>query len=1008
MTIKKSHCIAAILLLLFITQRSFAQDKYHTVWYSADSNHLPQNSVKSITPDKYGFLWISTENGIVRYDGQNFKTYNSENIEGLTANRMKIFNGKIHKDSIVIINEKGEALLIKNRSIKRIYNVPVTNRSLENINKKTYNEYYSFIYSFKNGNYVYTSKGNIFTLKNDIITKYDTAFKIIKQFKYPYNASLQVFAINGNLYHSGKNNDYSLCESTTPKYRKFDRKFGKNTQIYSNTLTDQTFIYSDKSLYLLTEQKGILKTTLIFEDFDCIANNIASVYYDVKHEILFLGSTNKGLLIARKKFFNHNATDYHHPSGTDDVYYALSQYTNSSILASTGEIFNKNGETSIINIGGYTDKYNLIIDDNGDVWTKEYEMLYCFSKVSGFKQHKKWKIDNSISTMTKGLNGYIYISAFVEKGDKGGYLYAVDTKKSNPEPTLLFKMNIACSDIKNKDMNTLWAGSWDGIYKIHLRQKTTEKIKGIDKTLVRSIYAPNSTETWICTYNKGIYLIKDDKITQLPVDRKGYLLNSHCIIEDKHNFLWITTNKGIFQVSKQDVYAYAYKKCKNVYYHIYDKNAGFINNEFNGGCNPCGVYLGNETIFFPSMDGIVYYNPSEIKRSTPSSHIYIDEISIDGKKSIINNAIAINRNFERVQFFITSPYYGNPYNQNIDIKLEGPVMQDWSAINDDNVSFSTLPPGKYVLRARKLSGFGSKYIYNSVAFTITPAFWQTRIFTLLSIVFIVITSYSLFILRIRYIKHKNIQLEKLVVIKTQQLHDTIAELRKTKDDLSSQIINHKTVIRTITHDIKSPLNFMAITGKFLYNNIENPSKTFKEDIKAIYTSSLQLYNFVDRFLEYAKEYDLKNYNPQPYNLYLLVSEKILFFKNIAFANSTSIINNINPNTTISANRHLLSIILHNIIDNGVKNTFNGKITITTFVSANNVFNLSIEDTGNGMNSEMVTYYKNLISGSVTETRKSGIGLHIIIDLLIIMEGTMTIDSQLNTGTTIIISFPQKD
>ncbi|MFI0426350.1 MAG: two-component regulator propeller domain-containing protein [Flavobacterium sp.] len=63
--------------ILLIIQLGFSQQNYHEEWYSADTEHLPQNSVKSIAPDKYGFIWMTTENGLVRFDGSNFKTFNS-------------------------------------------------------------------------------------------------------------------------------------------------------------------------------------------------------------------------------------------------------------------------------------------------------------------------------------------------------------------------------------------------------------------------------------------------------------------------------------------------------------------------------------------------------------------------------------------------------------------------------------------------------------------------------------------------------------------------------------------------------------------------------------------------------------------------------------------------------------------------------------------------------------------------------------------------------------------
>jgi ligand-binding sensor domain-containing protein len=35
-------------------------------------NGLPQNSIKDIVKDKYGFMWLSMEGRILRYDGSSF------------------------------------------------------------------------------------------------------------------------------------------------------------------------------------------------------------------------------------------------------------------------------------------------------------------------------------------------------------------------------------------------------------------------------------------------------------------------------------------------------------------------------------------------------------------------------------------------------------------------------------------------------------------------------------------------------------------------------------------------------------------------------------------------------------------------------------------------------------------------------------------------------------------------------------------------------------------------
>lgn len=992
------------LLLLIISQSTFAQTSYHTIWYSSDSNHLPQNSVKAITPDKYGYLWLSTENGLVRYNGQNFKVFNLENIKNITSNRMTFFRGNPDQDSIITLNEKAETILINNRTVKRI------NKSSKH--KPIFSP--SFIglpgvhYARLNDTITIRTGNSKYIIDNKGIKQYNSLNRLLHQYNYTYKDSAQFFFNSGNLFIINKNNNYTSFSDGSIKTHQFDNFFSKKSKVYTNVPAQQCFIYSNKQLFYIKSSIGKITALPVFENFDLNQNNIVSVYYDEPNDILYLGSSNKGLLIIKKQDFKHNATPYYHSSGTDDVYYALAKYSENSIIASSGEIFAQNGNTSLINIDRYSDKFMLISDNNGDLWTKRGIKLYCFDKKSGFKKFRQWKFKNSLTSLFKAPDGKIWIGMFNNKGKKGSFLYNINPEEINPDPKLFLKLDFAVATLNTIDDEVLWCGSWKGLYKITLKNKTVSKVIDIPNVQVRSIYCKNPNEIWVCTYGKGFFLHKNNKTTAFPIDKEQFLLTTHCIIEDKTGFFWITTNKGMFLILKQDLLDYADSKLEKVYYHAYNKNAGFKNNEFNGGCNACGIYLNSETIFFPSMNGIVYFNPEKVKNRLPENDIYINEIDIDHKTAFASDTLTLSRNFEKAKFFINSPYFGNAYNQNIETKLEGPIGQDWTPMTEDNVSFSNLPPGNYTLKARKLSGFGSQWITKDFNFTVAHAFWQTGWFTALMITLSLLLIYFVYKLRIRYIKYKNVQLQEQVILQTQQLQNTITALRKTKDDLDRQIINHKNLIKTITHDIKSPLKFMAITGRFIYNNFDKQEATLKDDIQAMHTSSAQLYHFVDNFLEYAKETDINNNESEPYLLHNLIDEKIGFFKNIALAAKTSIINNTANDLYLTINKHLLSIILHNLLDNAIKNTFDGVVTFETSVK-DKIITITVKDTGNGMNDQKIEYYNKLsLNINTPKPKYKEMGLHMIIELLAIMEGKINISSTKTTGTTISLFFTIKD
>lgn len=989
---------------MFLGLHTYSQDNYSLKWYSADSNHLPQNSVKSIAPDKYGYIWLATESGLVRYDGQRFKVYNSDNVHGLKADRFYIFGGSVSKDSLIIRNEINQLIYITKRDVRVVNKADMTlPLKLKPPFRMKFTEAVTSSYEIAANDYfrIHGDNDYYFIIGNDTIRKYDHKNRQLLAFRYKYPVKSEFFMQSGDLYLLGKDNDYIKFQGSYPKHYTFDHFFNDPYNVYTNMVAQQAFIFSENKLYYVKEVFGKLKIKCILEDFSLPHNNISSLYFDEKNDILYLGSASKGLLVVRKQAFKHNVATFQHDNGTNGVYYSLIKHKKGHVLSSTGEILNRDGNAERINIGHLSDKYMLARSDEGDLWTKNDDIIYRIKKESGYKEHISWPLDTTVKTLTK-IDGKIWVSAANETKSKGT-LHFIDIRTNKFSSFLHLDFAPTCLQ-GNADDDLLWVGSRFGLYRINKKTKAFEKIERTEDVNVRSIYIKSKNEIWITSYNKGILLYKDNILTIFPPDKNEYLLTSHCIVEDKKGFFWITTNRGLFQVKLSDLYNYVKGKNNKVYYYYYDKGEGFNNNEFNGGCQPCGVYIDQKTIFLPSIEGVVNFNPENTRPIEPHNGIYVDEIVVDSTAYKSTDGLLFKRNFDRITFFISSPYFGNQYNQNIEVKLEGEINQGWVNLKDGSISFSTLPPGDYILTARKLNGFNSEFITKQISFCVKPAFWQSKWFFIFTGVLILMFIVVIVKFRIKYIRYKNILLEKKIAIQTAQLRNTITALRKTQENLSRQNANHKKLIKTITHDIKSPLRFMAITGKYVYSNLDKDNVNLKDEIESIYTSSIQLYHFVDEFLEYTKEND-NNSKSELYYLFLLVAEKIDFFKNIAASKKIELFNNIPMDITVTINKHLLSIIIHNLLDNAIKNTYTGTVYFTSSIQGK-ILKISIKDTGIGMSDEQVKYYNNLMKNKDTDgyTATAGMGLHAIIELLLILKGDMEIISSEHIGTQFILSF----
>lgn len=74
---------SAFLLLWPLT---FTAAQYRVESWTTD-NGLPQNSVRSITQTRDGYLWLTTFDGLVRFDGLHFTIFDKSNTKGLSSNR---------------------------------------------------------------------------------------------------------------------------------------------------------------------------------------------------------------------------------------------------------------------------------------------------------------------------------------------------------------------------------------------------------------------------------------------------------------------------------------------------------------------------------------------------------------------------------------------------------------------------------------------------------------------------------------------------------------------------------------------------------------------------------------------------------------------------------------------------------------------------------------------------------------------------------------------------------
>ena len=278
---------------------------------------------------------------------------------------------------------------------------------------------------------------------------------------------------------------------------------------------------------------------------------------------------------------------------------------------------------------------------------------------------------------------------------------------------------------------------------------------------------------FIGTYGKGYYIYKDGKMKAMPLDKNNFLSHVHGFILDKYGYCWMSTNHGLFKSNLADILNSFEHNGDKIYYHYLGRNDGMDITEMNGSYSPSVLQMQNETISFPTMDGLLWIDPEKAVPILPSGDIYIDEIQVDNEK--ISADSMSKRPFPpttgEIAIQLGFSAWCNKQNLYIDYDLNN--SGKWKPVNTDNeavIRLYNLPHGDYNLRIRKMNGFGvNNYSYNEFHFHINPPWFQQWWFYLL-LGFLTMGLGRLYVkLRTRQYVIRHRKLEQQVFEKTKEL-----------------------------------------------------------------------------------------------------------------------------------------------------------------------------------------------------------------------------------------------
>ena len=312
-------------------------------------------------------------------------------------------------------------------------------------------------------------------------------------------------------------------------------------------------------------------------------------------------------------------------------------------------------------------------------------------------------------------------------------------------------------------------------------------------------------------------------------------------------------------------------------------------------------------------------------------------------------------------------------------------------------------------------------------------FMIITIFLVIAISFLIFSRFKSRITNAKLLKEKNEQiasinkqlvslnneLEQKIKDRTKELQEEIQNKLQIESTLSSTIEKEKRAnylkdffLSNISHEIRTPLNAISGLAALLERKFEGEKESvINEFISGIIQNSNRLLNLLNNIIDFsrleANDIIIKQESFSVNDVASSVCELHRFKINDKKLNLET---NFQDIPTVISDKENLAKIINDVIDNAVRYTDKGTISIETgyYKDYEEVY-IRIKDTGQGIDSEFLPH----IFASFTQESKGferkyqgmGLGLPLAKRLIELMNGRIEISSKKGTGTIVSLFIP---
>ncbi len=564
--------------------------------------------------------------------------------------------------------------------------------------------------------------------------------------------------------------------------------------------------------------------------------------------------------------------------------------------------------------------------------------------------------------------------------------------------------------------NNTWLATSTGLYCIDpdkgitAHYGTTEKGKNnLLSDYIQHLYQDSTGIYWLATANAG--LIRWNKATgeQRQYSKLNGLSsnNLYAVYEDKRGFLWISSDYGLMRFNKTEEQV-----------TLYTQEDGINHYEFN---RIAHHQAADGRLYFGGLNGLIAFYPEAFYDTTNTD---ANAIIVSGLQQYIGtrgnlvdltnellttNRIILNPGDRFFAIAVAVPDYMNSRKTVYYYRIDG-VDKDWTKTDNPDIRFGRLPYGNYTLRIKAQLPSGNFSGEKHISVWVKRPWYLKWWFYVLAALLVAMSVRLFYRWRIRLLEQRKKELEKIVDMRTAELIADKVTIEKQAAELMQLDEMKSNFFVNVAHQLRTPLTLIAGPVKKLMQP-ENISPQTYPYLKLAEQNIQELQQKVNEILDFSKlEAGKLEVKKDSVNLHSYLQMFIEPFQQAAALQQVhlSFHAHLPSHNTYMVDKGKITDILNNLLSNALKFTPPGGLVQFTIREEPGSLLLTIKDSGFGIapgeQEQVFKRYYQAKDGKHTRGG-TGIGLAFTKELVLLMGGQITLQSNPGEGAEFWVSLP---